>query len=153
MNTEELTKWHNEVWWPAYNRFIRTPYPNQWGPGGKGESLKKLLTMKPSAELRSTMIKALEKQIEHRQLLGDRLKSKEAYEEYTAKLAKGGESIYKNRQSRTYIHNMGWYDEIPPIKTQTTKQGKYCSCGQPVHGPMYDKCTDCLYTPVLRIVK
>lgn len=154
MNTEELTIWHNTVWWPAYRRFLRTPYPNQWGPGDKGESLTKILTVKPSKELRNTMLTELEKQREHRQLLGDRLKSKQAYEAYTAPLAKGGEAIYKNRQSRTYIHNRGWVCDIPTLKTITAQpRERLCNCGQPVHGPWTDKCIDCLHPVHLKIVK
>lgn len=29
-------------------------------------------------------------------------------------------------------------------ETEQKKEGKKCKCGQPVHGPSYSKCTDCL---------
>lgn len=164
MNTEELTIWHNTIWWPAYRLFIETPFKTvygkdpEYGAGGRGESLKKILTLNPSEKLRETMITSLKEQTEHRQMLGERLKSIQAYELYTApKAKKEGLSIYKNRQSRTYIYNLGWHDEIPHLKTVTAKPPeKRCACGNPIHEaqPELGKCYECLYPPpCLKIVK
>ena len=160
MTKTDITNWHNDYWWPAYKLFINTPFKTvfdedpEYGPGGRGESLRKMLTLNPSEELRNKLLKKIKEQTNHRQTLGERLKSKQAYELYTAPLAKKvGLSIYKNRQSRTYIFNFGWEDEIPRIKTITAKPpGKKCECGNPVHGPRFDKCTTCLFPP-LELVK
>lgn len=152
MTKQELINWHNTEWWPRYQEFVKTPYQTQWGPGGKGESLKKILQLNPSEQLRNEMIAALIEQTRHRKKLYEKLGSKQAYEEYTSKQARGGESIYKNRHSRTYVHNMGWIDEIPSIMEHPVATGKKkCFCGKDVHGPRFDYCTE--HLPKLRAIK
>lgn len=37
-----------------------------------------------------------------------------------------------------------WSLEIASEETRKPKNTRYCQCGQPVHGPDYDKCTGCL---------
>lgn len=153
MSKQDLIDWHNDVWWPRYRKFIETPYRTEWGPGGKGESLTKVLALKPSKELREDMIRSLIAQTDHRNKLYKKLGSMKAYENHTSKLAKGGESIYKNRHSRTYLHNMGWIDEIPTLMeaVKKTDDKKRCYCGQEVHGPAFDYCTD--HLPNLSLVR
>lgn len=152
MNKDDLTTWHHEEFWPRYRKFLETPYKNQWGPGGKGESLSKMLRINPSAALRDKMISSPDRFTEHRKILHINL-GREQYDTYTKEKAQGGEKIYSNRQAKTWLNNYGWDDEIPDI--ESGKSQRLCKCGNPVHGPMYDKCTDCLMDvmPMLRLVK
>jgi hypothetical protein len=146
MTKTELTQWFEDEWWPRYLNFVKTPFKTQWGAGAKGKALTKFLQVNPSEDLRTTMLNAIIAQTRHRRLLYDKLGSQKAYDNHTAPLAKGGEPVYQNRQGSTYLFNRGWTDEIPALDMgeSESKTSKVCQCGQPVHGPQYDKCTSCL---------
>ena len=150
---EELVTWHNEEFWPTYCKFLETPVKNKWGPGGKGASLAKVLTKKPSKELREKIMFELIAQMRHRRELCNRMGISK-YLEHTGELAKSGNgSVYKNRQATTYINQMGWFDEIPSIDLPSEVKKKFCHCGKPVHGPSFNVCTQCLADGNLRLVK
>lgn len=146
MTKTELTTWFEDEWWPRYLNFVKTPFKTQWGAGAKGKALTKFLQINPSEELRTTMLNSIIAQTRHRRLLYDKLGSQKAYDNHTVPLAKGGEAVYQNRQGSTYLFNRGWTDEIPALEMDEseTHASKVCQCGQPVHGPQYNKCTTCL---------
>jgi len=147
MTKTELEQWHDLEYWPIYLKFVKTPFATKWGAGGKGESQTKMLQINPSKELRDRIIMSLTAQMRHRRVLYDKLGSAKAYDDHTSELAKGGEAVYKNRQSRTYLHNKGWNDEIPPItEEQKTSDTTYCqTCNKrEVHGPKFSECSECL---------
>jgi len=141
MTNQELITWHNEEWWPRYRNFVETPVKNQRGPGGRGESLAKIIRMKSSQELRERLIANIIAQTRHRRMLCDKL-GLDHYLKHTAKKAKGGESIYKNRRAVTYLNNMGWEDEIPSVTERIRADVKKCFCGKDVHGPNYGFCAE-----------
>lgn len=150
MNNTELEEWHDKVFWPKYCHLVVTPFKTDWGPGGKGESKKKIMQLKPSEDMRKRIELAIDAQTRHKRILYDKLGSRQAYNDYVAPLAKGGESIYKNRQAKTWIYNYGWDDEIPEIQSerQQIMRSKTCKvkgCDRETHGPMFSVCSEHLY--------
>jgi hypothetical protein len=141
MNKQELTDWHHNTFWPTYRQFLETPKKNQWGPGARGASLAKIIRLNPSEELRNTIMGSLIAQMRHRRVLADKL-GYEAYEKHAAKNAKGGESVYKNRQATTWLQNMGWDDEIPSIMEVEQRAIRKCHCGEDTMGPKIPFCAE-----------
>ena len=139
MNKTDLTDWHHNVFWPTYRNFLETPKKNQWGPGARGASLAKIIRLNPSEELRETIMASLSAQMRHRRVLADKL-GLDGYEKLAAREAKGGESVYKNRQAITWIQNLGWDDEIPSIMEVEKKGVRMCFCGRETMGPAFAHC-------------
>jgi len=143
MTKEDLTEWHHTVFWPNYCSFLETPIKTDYGPGGKGKSLAKILRMSPSKELREKIIFELLAQKRHRKSLADRLGIK-AYLEYSGKLARKGETIYQNRQALTYLNGYGWEDDVPNLTEMAQKpEERICRCGKPTMGPKIPFCVEC----------
>lgn len=156
MNTQDLTDWFNAVFWVRYCHMLKVPHEKtKWGPGGKGKALKRILTLKPSKELRDKIELELIEQTRHRRLLCDKL-GLTVYLKETATLAKNGNGdIYKNRQAVTWVNQMGWEDEVPEIEKEEIRDKKYCACGQETMGPAFTQCALCYAdrTAKLRLVK
>lgn len=140
MTTTELEKWALEVFWPAYKDLCKTPFATQWTGGQRGETIKKILELKPSEDLRNRMLYSIAAQKKHRRALYDVCGSMAAYE---AKIKYN--KLYNNRDGRTWIFNKGWNDEIPSISEikETHAPGAKCiHCGEEVHGPRFNVCTE-----------
>ncbi len=142
MTSEELTQWFSEVLWPAYRQLVKTPYVTKFGAGSKGESLKKILTMKPSEKLRERIVMAIAAQTRHRKKTFDACGSMQAYLVKT-KFNK----FYANRMGSTYLNQMGWEDEIPDAMVVAAEvvQTDVCTCArmdctEPTHGPGFSVC-------------
>ena len=141
MTKEELEKWHDDIYWPAYNELVKTPFVTKYKSGPKGESKKRLIQMNPSFELRKRIVDAIQAQALHRRKYYEKLGSMQAWNEKTQY-----NNFYCNRHSKTWLNQMGWDDEIPSISEELQEQAEtdLCGCGQPVHGPRFTKCVDCL---------
>ena len=63
-------------------------------------------------------------------------------------MAKGGIKVYANRHARTWLHNLGWSDEIPSISENNNmpSQSRKCTtCDGETFGPQHDKCIHHMY--------
>lgn len=141
MTKDELTDWFNAHLWPHYRDLTRAPFPTKWGAGVKGEALKRLLTMKPSEELRNRIMDAISEQIMHRNKLYEQCGSMQKYLEVTK-----GLKIYLTRHCATWLNQLGFEDEIPTINETLTEHDividrrKCKHCDQPVYGPRFEVC-------------
>ncbi len=144
MDNETLTHWFNDLLWPLYSDFVKTPFPTKYKQGSKGEALKKILTLKPSDALRMRISQAVIAQIRHRKELYRQSGSMHKYLEVTAY-----DKFYSNRMCSTWLNQMGWEDEIPALvdvveSSGASYAGATCSekgCNTPIHGPSYVKCS------------
>jgi len=140
----EVDTWFFDHFWPAYLDFVKTPFAvPKFGAGARGECLKKVQQAKPSKELQRDMLDGILAQTRHRKKLYEKTGSKAAYNAHTIPLAKGGESVYKNRNGKTWIFNLGWNDNIPSLSVNDTGQNigvAKCFCGQPVYGSRFTEC-------------
>ncbi len=146
MTKDELTIWFTEQFYEQYRDLTKTPFATKYGMGSKGEALKKLLQMKPSDELRQRILFAIAEQKKHRKKLFDQCGSMQKYLEVT-KFNK----FYSTRMCSTWINQMGWEDEIPPVEevaevTEGLFAGrcKNANCVNPLHGVAFEYCSECL---------
>jgi len=145
MTNADLTLWFHEVLWPSYGELVRCPHPTKYRAGSKGESLKKVITLKPSAELQRRIVQAITEQRKHRRKLYEKSGSMGKYLEVTRY-----EKFYANRMCVTWLNQMGWEDEIPAIDEvvdhkRTMFGGARCQhdgCALAIHGPSYIYCTE-----------
>lgn len=113
MTDMELKVWAIEVFWPSYQELCRTPFPNKWTGGARGEAVARILKMKPSEELRNRIMFAIAEQKKHRQKKYEVCGSAQRYEIQTKYV-----KLYSNRDGKTWLNNNGWEDEIPSIAQQ-----------------------------------
>ena len=143
MSNADLTLWFNEVLWPSYGELVKAPFATKYKAGSKGEALKKVLTLKPSADLQNRIAMALIEQRKHRKKLFEQSGSMQKYLEITKY-----EKFYLNRMCVTWINQMGYEDEIPALadvaKDRSALFGnpRCCAdgCSNPIHGPSFDSC-------------
>lgn len=144
MTKTELTDWFETEFWPRYRTLTKTPFPTKWGAGKKGLALKSLITMDPSEALRDRILMAIAAQIKNRKQLYAQCGSMQAYEKKTNK-----DGMYLTRMGSTWLNQMGYEDEIPPIEGAADEVGEssvFCAnkgCGFPVHGSSFKYCTQC----------
>jgi hypothetical protein len=146
MNKSDLEKWVLETFWPAYCGLVKTPVVTSYGSGGRGEAIKKILTLKPSEELRRCIIDAISAQIRHRRTLFNKCGSMQKYVAETNKI-----KFYCNRNGATWINQMGWKDEIPSLITDEVKYTESAShqpckttgCSNNAIGGAIDVCQAC----------
>lgn len=150
MNKTDLEIWAREVFWSAYAGLTKTPAVTKFGPGGRGEAIKKILTMLPSKELRDRIIAAIAAQMSHRRMLFDKCGSMQAYLKKVEK--SGNMKFYANRNGVTWLNQMGYEDEIPSIaeiksrkEAQSNEpQCKTMGCKYPSHGQRLGLCCECI---------
>jgi len=143
MSNADLTLWFNEVLWPSYNELVKTPFATKYRSGSKGEGLKKILTLKPNADLQNRISSALTEQRKHRKKLFEQCGSMQKYLEATSY-----EKFYANRMCVTWINQMGWEDEIPALDEITENKSslfgnarcQHDGCANAIHGPSYIYC-------------
>lgn len=143
MSNEDLTLWFSEVLWPSYGELVKTPFVTKYKSGSKGEALKKILTLKPSADLQNRIMMAVVEQRKHRKKLFESVGSMQKYLEVTK-----FDKFYSNRMCVTWINQMGWEDEIPAVEDvddgKTTLFGntvcRVVGCGNSIHGPSFIHC-------------
>ena len=144
MNREDLVKWFDETFWPLYIVLVKTPFPTKYKQGTKGEALKRMLTLNPSADLRLRIYNAFGAQTKHRLKLYEKLGSASAYNKHTEY-----QKFYANRNGSTWIFNLGYEDEIPSIieERQVLELTELCvteNCKNPRHGSKLNLCQSCL---------
>lgn len=145
MSNADLTLWFNEMFWPSYNALVKTPFPTKYRSGSRGEALKKILTLKPSAELQNRIAAALIEQRKHRKKLYEQCGSMQKYLSVILY-----EKFYSNRMCVTWINQMGWEDEIPPLDDMAQSKGlnfgnvrcQSDGCPNAIHGPSYIYCCE-----------
>lgn len=143
MSNEDLTLWFSEVLWPSYGELVKTPFVTKYKSGSKGEALKKVLVMKPSADLQNRIMMAVVEQRKHRKKLFEQVGSMQKYLEVTK-----FDKFYSNRMCVTWVNQMGWEDEIPALDEvfsgETTLFGgavcRVVGCGNTIHGPSFIHC-------------
>jgi hypothetical protein len=143
MSNDDLTLWFNEVLWPSYGELVKTPFSTKYKSGSKGEALKKILTLKPNGDLQNRIAAALVEQRKHRKKLFEQVGSMQKYLEVTAY-----DKFYANRMCSTWLNQMGWEDEIPPLDDITENKStlfgnarcQHSDCPNPIHGPSYVYC-------------
>lgn len=143
MNSVDLTLWFNEVLWPSYGELVKTPFATKYRAGSKGEALKKILTLKPNADLQNRIAMAIREQRKHRKKLFEQSGSMQKYLEVTAY-----EKFYANRMCITWINQMGYEDEIPALADVVDDKHalfgnprcSYDGCANPIHGPSFVHC-------------
>lgn len=147
MTNEDLATWFMDEFWPLYLKLMKTPFATKFKQGTRGEALKKMLSLKPSQDLRERILLSLQAQIIHRQKLFDRCGSAQAYNEATEY-----NKFYCNRMASSWIFQMGWDDEIPgldQVQEELPQNNVICSepgCKNNVHGPRFDHCINHLPT-------
>jgi len=137
----EIDNWFETEFWPTYKQYVKTPFPNKWGAGAKGEAKTKASKIAKTKDLRDRIMMALRSQMNHRKKLYDNLGSMAAYNKYTDE---NRDKIYANREAKTWFNNSGWDDEIPSLTEKTVPIQTdivLCSCGQKAtHGRMCSIC-------------
>jgi len=149
VNKEDLTTWFSDQFWPAYKEMVKTPVVTKWTGGARGECLKKIYTLNPTADLRERIMHSVLEHKIHRKKLYSLLGTAQAYEEFTKYV-----KFYTNRDGKTWIFNLGWDDEIPELPEERAVKVasggfEICrepGCNRPVHGPRFDQCSECLHT-------
>jgi hypothetical protein len=143
MSNADLTLWFNEVLWPSYGEFVKTPFVTKYKAGSRGEALKKILSLKPSMELQNRIAMAIIEQRKHRKKLFEQCGSMQKYLEITK-----FDKFYSNRLCVTWINQMGWEDEIPALADVVEDKNVLfghtrCShngCANSIHGPSFIHC-------------
>lgn len=101
-----------------------THYPKKVG---KGAAIKAWDKLKPDAELEKKMILALD-----------------AQKRYRKEAKQAGEFVPDWCGPAVWLNQMRWLDEIGShAELKENIEAKFCECGKPVHGPKFDKCTNC----------
>lgn len=119
---EAIKEWFLHEYWPTY--------PGKWCRGGKGSR---------STCLNLMLDKWQPDEAERRRILGN-LKAQILHDR---KVPDGQRKWWK--MCDTYTRNGLWEDEIEPLEEPLKNVLKKCTkCHQPVHGPTYTLCTDCL---------
>lgn len=117
MNKEDLTKWATDVFWSAYKGLVKTPFPTRYDGGARGEAIKKIITLNPSADLRGRIIDSIAAQMTHRRAFYNKCGSMQKYNSETNRI-----KFYCNRVGSTWINNRGWDDEIPSLIDEAKEQ-------------------------------
>lgn len=128
LSTEEkeaISEWFCTQYWPTY--------PGKWCRGGKGSR---------STCLNLMLDKWQPDEAERRRILGN-LKAQILHDR---KVPDGQRKWWK--MCDTYTRNGLWEDEIEPLEDPIKNELPKCSCGQPVHGPKFNLCQDCLLKKV-----
>lgn len=143
MSNADLTLWFNEVLWPSYGELVKTPFVTKYKAGSRGESLKKILSLKPSADLQNRIAMAISEQRKHRKKLFEQCGSMQKFLEITK-----FDKFYSNRLCVTWINQMGWEDEIPAladvVEVEPALFGhsrcRADGCPNSIHGPSFIYC-------------